>query len=179
MLQNAINTLTTVTRLLEDREFKLRTKDSEIFKQIVRALKENDQARAKMLANELSELRRTSKTVIKSRLAFDAIILRLETAKDLGDFSYIMGPAIAVAASLQQQLARVMPEATGTISESFASLQQTMTEAGELTGESANFTAANEEAESIIREAAAKAEEQARQKFPEVPDQIRELESGT
>ncbi len=179
MLQNAMNTLTTVTRLLDEREFRLKTKDSEIFGRIVSALKSGDSPRAKMLASELSELRKTEKTVMKSRLAFNAIVLRMETVKDLGDFNYIMGPAIAVAASLQKQLAKVMPEASGTISDSFASLQQTMSEAGQLTGGSFNVSLANEEAESIIREAAAAAEAQAKEKFPEVPSRIRQLESGT
>ena len=179
MLQNAMNTLTTVTRLLDDREYRLKTKDAEVFGKIVSALKANDSARAKMLASELSELRKTEKTVIKSKLAFNAIILRMETVKDLGDFNYIMGPAIAVAAALQKQLARVMPEASGTINDSFASLQQTMSEAGQLTGGSLNVSLANEEAESIIREAAAAAEEQAKSKFPEVPSRVRQLEAGT
>jgi len=169
--------LNTVVRLLDDREYRLKVKDTEIFQQVVKALRENDVPRAKMLASELSELRKTSKTVIKAKLAFNAIILRLETVKDLGDFNYIMGPALAVASSLQKQLARIMPEATGTISDSFASLQQTMTEAGQLVGVSPSVPLASEEAENIMKEAAAKAEEQARQKFPEVPDQIRQLES--
>jgi division protein CdvB (Snf7/Vps24/ESCRT-III family) len=179
MLQNAMNTLTTVTRLLDDREYRLKNKDAEVFGKIVSALKANDSSRAKMLASELSELRKTEKTVMKSKLAFNAIVLRMETVKDLGDFNYILGPAIAVAATLQKQLAKVMPEASGTISDSFSSLQQTMSEAGQLTGSSFNVSLANEEAESIIREAAAAAEEQARQKFPEVPSRVRQLESGT
>jgi division protein CdvB (Snf7/Vps24/ESCRT-III family) len=179
MLQNAMNTLTTVTRLLDEREYRLKTKDAELFSRIVSALKANDSARAKMIASELSELRKTEKTVMKSKLAFNAIVLRMETVKDLGDFNYIMGPAIAVAATLQKQLAKVMPEASGTISDSFASLQQTMTEAGQLTGGSFNVSLANEEAENIIREAAAAAEEQAKQKFPEVPSRIKQLEPGT
>jgi len=179
MLQNAMNTLTTVTRLLDDREYRLKIKDAEIFSKIVNALKANDSSRAKMLASELAELRKTEKTVMKSKLAFNAIFLRMETVKDLGDFNYIMGPAIAVAATLQKQLAKVMPEASGTISESFASLQQTVSEAGGLSGGSFNVSLANEEAESIIREAAAAAEEQAKTKFPEVPSRIRQLESGT
>jgi len=179
MLQNAMNTLTTVTRMLDEREFRLKTKDAELFNKIVSALKGGDTARAKMMASELSELRKTEKTVIKSKLAFNAIVLRMETVKDLGDFNYIMGPAIAVASALQKQLAKVMPEASGAISDSFSSLQQTMTEAGQLTGTSYNVSLANEEAEGIIREAAAAAEEQARQRFPEVPSRIRQLEPGT
>lgn len=179
MLQNAMNTLTTVTRLLDEREFRLKTKDAEIFGKIVTALKANDRPRAKMLASELSELRKTEKTVMKSKLAFNAIILRMETVKDLGDFNSIIGPTIAVAGALQKQLAKVMPEASGTINDSFVSLQQTMTEAGQLTGGSLNVSLANEEAEGIMREAAAAAELQAKEKFPEVPSRIRELEPGT
>ncbi len=174
-----MNTLATVTRLLDEREFRLKTKDGEIFSKIVGAVKANDHARARMLASELAELRKTEKTVIKSKLAFNAIALRMETVKDIGDFNVIMGPALAVAASLQKQLAKVMPEATGTLSDSFASLQQTMTEAGELSGGSFNVSLANEEAESIMREAAVKAEEQARQRFPEVPSGVRQLETET
>jgi division protein CdvB (Snf7/Vps24/ESCRT-III family) len=179
MLQNAMNTLTTVTRLLDEREYRLKSRDGELFGKIVSSLKAGDSPRAKMLASELSELRKTEKTVMKAKLAFNAILLRMETVKDLGDFNFIMGPAIAVAGTLQKQLALVMPEASGTISESFASLQQTMSEAGQLTGGSVNVSLANEEAENIIREAAAAAEEQAKQKFPEVPSRIRQLESGT
>jgi division protein CdvB (Snf7/Vps24/ESCRT-III family) len=179
MLQNAMNTLTTVTKLLDDREFRLKTKDTEIFRKIVNAVKANDHARAKMLASELAELRKTEKTVIKSKLAFNAIVLRMETVKDVGDFNVIMGPALAVAASLQKQLAKVMPEASGTLSDSFANLQQTMSEAGQLSGGSFNVSLANEEAESIMREAAFKAEEQAKEKFPEVPRGVRQLETGT
>jgi division protein CdvB (Snf7/Vps24/ESCRT-III family) len=62
-----------------------------------------------------------------------------------------------------------MPEAEHEMGEVNSMLSSILVDAGQLGGVTMNFDAANEEAEKIIAEAAAVAEQNMKDKFPELP----------
>jgi len=177
MVTDSIVLLNNVIRQIDTKEAALDEKDKRIFDEIVRAKQKGQNARASMLANELSQLRRTRKSIVGSKIVIEAIIQRLETAKEAGDFAANLAPAIAVVSSLRNHLASTMPEALRNLNESFQDLSSVMVEWGQLSGYTPDIQLVGEEAERIIYEAQLAVENEAKTKFPEVPSEIKGQEA--
>ncbi|MDG6928736.1 MAG: hypothetical protein JRN39_00945 [Nitrososphaerota archaeon] len=178
MIRETITTLTSVDRVLDAKERALNEKDGMLFREVVRAKQHGEGQRAAMLANELVQLRRGLQTVTGSRLAIFTLTQRLESTRDLQEFTSNLAPAVQLASTLQSQLTRAMPEASDTIMNSLAEMTNMMQEAGRLSGDSPNIELATLEAEKIIMEATSIAEEQTKSKFPEVPMDFKEAEEA-
>ncbi|MEM0286658.1 MAG: Snf7 family protein [Nitrososphaerota archaeon] len=175
-LQDTINTLSLVYNMLDVKERGLKEKDEHLFNLIVRAKQTGDDTRAKMLANELSHIRRGLKSVVISRLAIEMVIEKLHSTKDIKEFAANLAPAAQVAASLHKQLSVTMPEASDKLKESLEDMTALITQSGQLSGVSHEVNAANEEAEEILIKATAMAEKATNAKFPDVPTNVQEAE---
>jgi division protein CdvB (Snf7/Vps24/ESCRT-III family) len=80
-----------------------------------------------------------------------------------------MGPVVPIVQAVKGQLMRVMPDVSyelGTISET---LNNMVMEVGEATGTSYDMVASGEEAQKILKEAGAIAEQHMSERFPELP----------
>jgi division protein CdvB (Snf7/Vps24/ESCRT-III family) len=175
-IQGTINTLVTVTKQIDVKQSSLAAKDALLFNEIVRAKQLGNAARATMLANELSQIRRTRRSLAGSKIAIESIVQRLETTKDLGELAMTLGPAVQVAASVSKELAITIPEATRSLNESFQDMSSMMSETGHLTGVTPDIQLSNDEAERIIYEAQLAAETDVKEKFPEAPTEIKQGE---
>jgi division protein CdvB (Snf7/Vps24/ESCRT-III family) len=148
---------------------RLKRKDEDIFRRSVTALQHHDTQLATALSNELAEVRKMSKLVSQAKLALEQISLRLTTVEDVGDVAVVLAPAAGIIRSIRSGLANVMPEAESELGEINNMLSNILVEAGQLGGLTLNFEAANEEAEKILAEAAAVAEQRMKESFPELP----------
>jgi division protein CdvB (Snf7/Vps24/ESCRT-III family) len=148
---------------------RLKRKDEEIFRRSVTAMQKHETQLATALSNELAEVRKISKLVSQAKLALEQITLRLTTVEDLGDVAVALAPATGIIRSIRSGLAKVMPEAESELGEINSMLSNILVEAGQLGGLTLNFEAANEEAEKILAEAAAVAEQRMKESFPELP----------
>ena len=72
---------------------KIVEKDQLIFKRIVHSIQNHDAQYAKLLSNELSQIRKMSKMVDSAKLALEQIQLRLNTITELGDVVVTQGHA--------------------------------------------------------------------------------------
>ena len=97
-------------RQLHQALVRLEEKDKKLFKACVDAQKRNDQATAKILANELEQLRRLKEVVKKGELLISGVILRLETMLSLGEFAKYLNPVVKTLKSVSQDLSVFMPE---------------------------------------------------------------------
>jgi division protein CdvB (Snf7/Vps24/ESCRT-III family) len=148
---------------------KLRERDSSIFNKIVSSIQKHDSQHASVYANELAEIRKMNKMVTQAKLALEQITLRLNTITELGDIVVTLTPAMSVIRSVRQGLVSVLPEAEGEIGEISGLLSSILVDAGTVGGYSLNFEAANEDAEKVLAEAAAVAEQRMKDKFPDIP----------
>jgi len=144
-------------------------RDKSIFARIVDAYTKHDMARANVFANELAEIRKMEKMIMQARLALEQIVLRLRTVSELGDVVSTLGPAVSVLRAVQTGMANVFPEAERELGQIGNLLSGIIVEAGQSTGLSINFETANEDAQKILTEAAAVAEQKIKEKFPELP----------
>jgi division protein CdvB (Snf7/Vps24/ESCRT-III family) len=164
---------------LDSTSTKLRERDNSIFGKVVASLQKHDTQHASVYANELAEIRKMNKMVTQAKLALEQIVLRLNTITELGDIVVTLTPAMAVIRNVKQGLVGVLPEAESEIGEISGLLSSILVDAGTVGGYSLNFEAANEDAERILSEASAVAEQRMKEKFPEIPSTLPSAEAGT
>ena len=148
---------------------RIRQRDEAIFTNVVASLAKHDNEHASVYANELSEVRKMGKVVAQAQLALEQIVLRLGTITDLGEVAMTLAPAITVIRSMKQGLSSALPEADREIGEISGLLSGILVDAGSVGGVSLNFDVANEDAQKVLEEAAAVAEQRISASFPEVP----------
>lgn len=144
-------------------------RDKSLFAKIVDAYAKHDMEHAKVFANELAEIRKMEKMIMNARLALEQIVLRLRTITELGDVLTTLAPAVSVLKSVRTGLASFLPEADSELGEIGDMLSSIIIEAGQTTGLTINFETANEDAQRILTEAAAVAEQRIKEKLPELP----------
>ena len=148
---------------------RIKQRDSTIFKSVVTALAKHDTAHAAVYANELSEVRKMGKMVTQAQLALEQISLRLGTITDLGEIATTLAPAVSVIKNMKEGLQMALPEADREIGEISGLLSSVLVDASTTGGFSLNFEAANEDAQNVLEEAAAVAEQRMKEDFPEIP----------
>jgi division protein CdvB (Snf7/Vps24/ESCRT-III family) len=148
---------------------RIKQRDAAIFKNVVASLAKHDSQHAAVYANELSEVRKMGKMVTQTQLAMEQISLRLGTITDLGEIASTLAPAVSVIRNMKEDLNMALPEADKEMSEISGLLSSVLVDAGTTGGISLNFDAANEDAQKVLEEASAVAEQRMKESFPEIP----------
>ena len=151
---------------------RIRQRDAVIFKNVVSSLAKHDTQHAAVYANELTEVRKMGKMVTQAQLALEQISLRLGTINDLGEIANTLAPAVSVIRNMKEDLRVALPEADKEIGELSGLLSSVLVDAGTTGGISLNFDAANEDAQKVLEEASAVAEQRMRESFPEIPASV-------
>jgi len=168
-LEQAVRQIQVQIAKLENTSAKLKERDASIFSKVVSSLQKHDTRHASVFATELAEIRKMNTMVTSAKLALEQIVVRLNTVQELGDVVVTLTPAMGVIRNVKAGLASVMPEAEHEIGEISGLLSGILVDAGQVGGYTLNFEAANEDAEKIMTEAAAVAEQRMRDRFPELP----------
>ena len=168
-LENANRHIQVQVAKLSAKSDRLAAKDKEIFDRVVSLIQKGDTQRAKMLANELTEIRKMGKMITQAKLAFEQIELRINTIQDLGDVASSLSPALGIVRGIAPGISNVLPEAQGEIEEISGLLRGILVDSGQVNPSVVSVQAANEEAEGIIAEAGAIAELNMKDKFPDLP----------
>ncbi|HEX6029000.1 MAG TPA: hypothetical protein VFY64_08180, partial [Nitrososphaeraceae archaeon] len=125
---------------------------------------------AKILSNELSQIRKMNKMVSSAKLALEQIQLRLNTITELGDVVITLSPAMSVIKGIQGGLSSMMPEADQSFGQISDLLGSIMADSGQIpTAEIGASTGLNEDSMKIIEEASAIVEQNMKDKFPDLP----------
>jgi division protein CdvB (Snf7/Vps24/ESCRT-III family) len=168
-LEDAVRAIQTQIARLDAMATKLKERDAAIFNKVVSSIQKHDTQHASVYANELAEIRKMLKMVTSSKLALEQIVLRLNTVTELGDIVVTLAPAMAVIRNVKSGIISVLPEAEREINEISSLLSSILVDAGQVSGTTLNFEAANEDAEKILAEASAVAEQRMKERFPELP----------
>lgn len=144
-------------------------KNKELFDKCVNAQMAKDFDRAKIYANECSQIKNIVKVVVCSQMAIERVALRLETVEEFGDVVSTMGPVIGVVQALKGNLSGVVPEVSYELGMIGENLNDLVMEVGQATGSSYSFEAYGTESQKILAEASTLAEQKMKDKFPELP----------
>jgi len=155
---------------LEGISHKMQDKDQLIFKRIVYAMQNHDSQYAKVLSNELSQIRKMNKMVSSAKLAMEQIQLRLNTITELGDVVITLSPAMSVIKGIQGGLSSMMPEADQSFGQISDLLSGIMTESGQIpNAEITGLGGITEDSMKILEEASIVVEQNMKEKFPDFP----------
>lgn len=155
---------------------KLENRDKSMLGKIAAAKARNDLRSARMMAGELSEMRKTKKTMMLIKTSLEKVDIRLSTYTGLGDAVAAIAPAIHLMRSLGGRLNRFIPEADSEINQmikTLGSLNTTM--AGDAFGMDQSYEG---DVESIMQEAASVASVAVGSKFPSMPADAQYAQAG-
>lgn len=146
---------------------KLDQKDAKLFARIVQAKRSQNISQAKILANELVELRKHKKVIGNMKISIEQVKMRLTTVNELGDMMYALGPAMSAMKQIGPALSKFIPEADAEFTAMGDTLGGLMSNTFE--GNFEGSFDSNGETELILEEASAVAGNQIGEKFPTVP----------
>ena len=153
----------------------LDSRNEKVFHRIVEATQQHDTHTAKSLSKELAEIRKVRRVLGNARMAIEQIELRLTTFHDLGDTVVTVMPTIGLMKNMKSSLTKFMPGADQELNNMAEMLGGLMTETFHSTDASFGGDAVmNSDAEKILQEASAVAEQQSGDKFPSVPNAVSE-----
>src|SRR5829696_4001277 len=151
---------------------KMQEKDHLIFKRIVYAMQNHDSQYAKVLSNELSQIRKMNKMVSSAKLAMEQIQLRLNTITELGDVVVTLSPAMSVIKGIQGGLSSMMPEADQSFGQISDLLSSIMNDSSQIPNTEISGTGMiSEDSMKILEEASMVVEQSMKDKFPDLPSQ--------
>lgn len=156
---------------------RLKQRGRELFEQCVKAEQERDTARATVYANEIAQLRKMMRTILKSQLSLDKVILRLETVKEFGDVMHVLQPATSIIRQVQSELSGLVPEVAYNLRKVDEMLESIVIEAGNVAGASVYVSVNDSEAQKVLEEAAEIAAQRMKTSFPDLPESYKQLET--
>ena len=159
-----------LTRLnMLDRRFA--TTEVYYLEQITSNIKSGNNARAKILATELSNVRRLRRTTQHTGLALEAIVIRFSTINEFAAVLDTIDPTIEMIKGIQSELSRAIPAANEAFSEVSTVTTDVLLNAN-IKAEARISTPVDADALSILNEIEGVLEDEAKAKLPEVPTNI-------
>lgn len=169
-IETAVNKLQLQTSKLEGMITKLNERDASLFRRVVDAMQRHDADSAKVLSNELAEVRKIAKTLGQAKMALEQVSMRLSTIHELGDAMVALGPAMSTIRNLKPSLGRFVPGADAEINSMQNLLSGIMTESMQSSGLGIEVnTGAGGDIDQIMMEASAVAEQKVTDRFPSIP----------
>ncbi|MGA2682685.1 MAG: hypothetical protein ABSF44_12895 [Candidatus Bathyarchaeia archaeon] len=156
------------TRTLDNAVQRFQNRDADVFNRVVKAFSERDEARAHILATELSEIRKIEKMITNASLAMQSVSMRLNTVSEMGDLVAVLSPAKNVINSIRSGMCDILPEAStelGNIGNLLNDIVGTTCQTADIP---VNTTRIDPEAEAILKEAEIATERKLKQQLPEV-----------
>lgn len=168
-METAKNRLGIQTQKLDTLLEKLKSKDRSLFDQIVTHLQNHDSQQSKMLSNELSQVRRTIKTISQLKMSLEQVHMRLESTIDIGDALTALKPAVGTLSKVKTGLTGLMPNVDtelGEISDVFSDI---MVNANSTSDIGFALNPSGGDMNNILAEASIVAEQRVTDNFPDVP----------
>ena len=168
-LSSALYRLRVQQNKLESAATRMQQHDKDIFAKCVSSQMAHDTPRASMYANECAEVRKMAKVTLQCQLALEQVSLRLETIEEFGDVARMMAPVASVVHSIKTQISGVIPEVGFELSEIGEVLNNFVVEAGEASGSTYDTETSSTEAQRIMSEANAIADQHMKERFSDLP----------
>lgn len=96
--------------------FRLNERDKNLFKTCVHALKNHEDDRAIIFANEIAETKKLINFFYHVELAIERVILRLETMRELSDIIIDLKPALRILQKVSRELFEALPDVSSELS---------------------------------------------------------------
>ncbi len=146
---------------------KLKERDETLFNRLIDVIMARDELRAKMLANEIAELRKVIKSLVITQVVLEKVEARLELFLTIGEVASTLAPIVPVIKMLKSEMIRVVPEIGLELGKLQEELEEALSEASFYTALEGD-TILTSEARKIYEEAKIVAEQQIKEELPEI-----------
>jgi len=136
--------------------------------QITSNIRSGNNARAKILATELSNVRRLRRTTQHTGIALEAIVIRFSTIHEFAMILDTIDPTVEMIKGIQSELSRAIPAASQALSEVSTVTSDVLISAN-IKADARISTPVDADALSILNEIEGVLEDEAKAKLPEVP----------
>ena len=168
-MESAKNRLGIQTQKLDALLEKLKSKDRTLFDQIVTHLQNHDVQQSKMLSNELSQVRRTVKTISQLKMSLEQVHMRLESTIDIGDALTALKPAVGTLSKVKTGLTGLMPDVDTELGEINDVFSDIMVNANSTSDVGFALNPSGGDLNNILAEASIVAEQRVTDNFPDAP----------
>jgi len=148
---------------------RLKQKDQNLFESIVSALSKQQDDLARILATELSELRKVEMLVSQANLGLESIALRLESIGEMQNVVSTLQPAISILKKEAQTISEVVPSLRDGVNSLASTLHEILGELSVSSDVDVQLPTPSEDIDHILREASDVVEEQIKKKLPQAP----------
>lgn len=176
--QQFVSQITTATGVVYNQLGRLRLLDKrfgsmEVYylEQITSSIKSGNNARAKILATELTNVRRLRRTTQHTGLALEAIVIRFSTINEFATILDTIDPTVEMIKGIQTELSKAIPVANEVLSEVSTVTTDVLLNAN-IKADARISPPIDADALSILNEIEGVLEDEAKAKLPEVPSSI-------
>jgi division protein CdvB (Snf7/Vps24/ESCRT-III family) len=176
--QQFVSQITTATGVVYNQLGRLRLLDKKFasteayyLEQITSNIKSGNNARAKILATELSNMRRLRRTTQHTGIALEAIVIRFSTINEFAAVLDAIDPTIEMIKGIHTELSKTIPAASEALSEVSTVTTDVLLNAN-IKADARISTPVDADALSILNEIEGVLEDEAKAKLPEVPASI-------
>lgn len=170
-VNNAISVINTQISQLQSMDKKFSNIDSSFSSKIAQNIKSGNNARANVIANELSAIRRLRKNTQNASLALEVVAMRFTTITEFSMMMDAINPTIDMLTEIQKDLSKTVPSATDIMNQ-VQTISNDVLINSAINTESRIGSVVDKDALSILSDVQNSLEDEAKEKLPEVPESI-------
>jgi len=171
-VNNAISVINSQISHLKSIDTKFSNMDANFSSKIAQNIKQGNNARANVIANELSAMRRLRKNTQNVSLALEVVAIRFTTITEFSMMMDAINPTVEMLTDIQKDLSKTVPSATEAISQVHNLSSDVLINSSINTDVAKIGSVVDKDALSILSDVQNSLEDEAKEKLPEVPESI-------
>lgn len=171
-VNNAISVINAQISHLKSIDTKFSSMDTNFSSKIAQNIKLGNNARANVIANELSAMRRLRKNTQNVSLALEVVAIRFSTITEFSMMMDTINPTVEMLVDIQKDLSKAVPSATEVISQVHTLSSDVLINSSINTDVGKIGAVVDNDALSILSDVQNSLEDEAKEKLPEVPESI-------
>lgn len=171
-VNNAISVINAQLSHLKSIDTKFSSMDANFSSKIAQNIKLGNNARANVIANELSAMRRLRKNTQNVSLALEVVAIRFSTITEFSMMMDTINPTVEMLVDIQKDLSKAVPSATEVISQVHTLSSDVLINSSINADVGKIGAVVDQDALSILSDVQNSLEDEAKEKLPEVPESI-------
>jgi division protein CdvB (Snf7/Vps24/ESCRT-III family) len=171
-LSNASTVVNNQLAKLRIMDSRFNTLEVDLNNKVINNLRNGDKVRAKVLANELAQIRKIKCTTQKLLMSLEVIVIRFSTVSEFAEILDTINPMIETINEIKDDINKTVPVASSMISEMSTLTSDVLMQANVNVDVDHISIPVNSDALEILNEAQNIMEEETKSKLPEIPISI-------
>lgn len=171
-LSNASTVVNNQLAKLRIMDSRFNTLEVDLNNKVINNLRNGDKVRAKVLANELAQIRKIKCTTQKLLMSLEVIVIRFSTVSEFAEILETINPMIETVKEVKDDITKTVPVATSIISEMTTLTSDVLIQANVNVNIDNLSIPVNSDALEILNEVQNIMEEETKSKLPDIPNSI-------